>query len=493
MTGQEGDWQATLADVNRRRGPSKVVVAHLHPGEVSTSFQQSLTNSITRDLSGPQRFVLGSGRMGLISTQQGAGQLHRGRNDATAMFLDTHRDADLLLFADSDMGWDADAIERLARRMDDTGLPVIGGLCFGAKPVGHESQQSMAVEWFPTLYRWATESTGKPGFDTGYAYPEGELVEVGATGAAFLMMHRTALEKVRAAEGDNWFTPVSVEWDGGVQTFGEDMSACRRFAAHGIPVHVDTGIQTSHMKTEWFTESDYRDRRRPRSAAVTVVIPVKDRFDLTSSLVGQLNAQGGWTDILIYDNGSVDEAMREWLEEQSVATVFDASGAGIHEMWNAGLAEARSRHGGLADVVFLNNDLRLGPAFCQRLVGGMRDGDWQAVSGNYDKRPHTDVRQVRGICAGRYDGTGGLAGFAFALRAEWAATYRFPQTLSWYFGDNDLCLAVEKAGASYGIVGDAAVTHIDGGGQTAGTTVGPSFADDLAEFRKLWPEIEVAA
>ena len=77
-----------------------------------------------------------------------------------------------------------------------------------------------------------------------------------------------------------------------------------------------------------------------------------------------------------------------------------------------------------------------------------------AVSGNYDGRPGVGVQQVHGICAGRYDGSGGLAGFAFALRAEWLATgYRFPTEAKWYFGDNDLCASIEAVSPALGVRG----------------------------------------
>lgn len=487
----EGDWRTTLVEVNRRgQPPAKVVIAHLHPGEVATSFQQSVTNTTIHDQGLHRRLQGEGGRLGLISTQQGAGRIERGRNDATAMFLEGHTDADLLMFVDSDMGWDFDAVERLAEIVDSdpARYPIVGGLCIGVKPVGLGPEQAMEIEEFPTIYRW---SDGPPGgFDPAYVYPRDRLVECSATGAAFVMIHRRALEVLYDGHGPHWWDPVTRD---GI-TFGEDLSFCLRAKDAGLPVHVHTGIRTSHKKEAWKTESTYLDSRRPASAAVTVVIPVKDRLDLTQNIVSQLVRQGGWTDLLLFDNGSTDPAMRAWIEAQDVADVYDASGLGIHHMWNAGIDEAVRRHGGLADVVILNNDLELGHRFCQRLVGWMRESTALAVSGNYDRRRVTGVVPVHGICANRYDGTGGLAGFAFALRAEWIASgYRFPESLDWYFGDNDLCLSIEKAGGWYGVVGDARVEHIGGGSQTAGDAVGPGYGDDRTEFQRLWPDVVLSA
>lgn len=483
-------WSDRLVEVNRP-GPSGLVIAHLHPGEVSTSFQQSLMNTMGLDAARFGRMTDSRGHLGLIATQAGAGTIDKARNDAVAVFLTQHPEADLLLFADSDMGWDPEAAEVLAETMEQLDLPILGGLCFGQKVTGMGPQHSAPTEWFPTLYRWSTEDGA---FDTAYDYPPDAVVEVGATGAAFVMIHRRVLEAVAAADGPNWFTPTTVEDH--PRPFGEDMSFCIRARRAGFGTFVHTGVKTSHRKETWITESDYRDVRLPASSAVSVVIPVKDNLEMTRQLVGQLHAQGGYTDLLIFDNGSTDPATVEWLAAQDAATVFDAVGSGISEMWNAGIAEALARHGGLADVVLLNNDIRVGPRFLRRLVAGLRSQPgMMAASANYDGRPGSGVSPLRGICANRYDGTGGLAGFAFAVRAEWIASgFRFDESMAWWYSDNDLCLEVEKAGGWYGLVHDARCEHLGGGSQT----VTPSdWADIIAADRKAfeakWPHVTLTA
>jgi GT2 family glycosyltransferase len=316
------------------------------------------------------------------------------------------------------------------------------------------------------------------------------MMQVAGTGAACLLIHRTVLEKI-GEKGPCWFDNMPAKdrktW------MGEDFSFCRRVREAGFPVHVYTGARTSHHKDVWFTEDDYNDLRRPATAAVSVVIPVKDNLDLTRSLVSQLQDQGGYSDILLFDNGSTDPKMRAWLEGQQTATVFDASEAsGISHMWNAGISEAHRRHGPNVDVVFLNNDLVIGNRFLRRLIVGLyTQRALQAVCGNYDDRPVRGVVPLRGICAGRYDGTGGLAGFAFALKAEWlAGGFRFDEDMAWWYSDNDLTLELEKAGAWYGLVSDAAVDHVGGGSQTFDQTeFAERIAKDRAAFEAKWPQI----
>jgi GT2 family glycosyltransferase len=82
-------------------------------------------------------------------------------------------------------------------------------------------------------------------------WPENECVKVSATGAACLLMHRDALEKIAASSGDvaaPWFREVQV--GAALSLMGEDMTFCLRCAAAGIPVHVHTGVQVGHMKPQ---------------------------------------------------------------------------------------------------------------------------------------------------------------------------------------------------------------------------------------------------
>lgn len=437
------------------------------------------------------RLTSSVGKLHLIATHAGAGVLDKARNDAVKTFLDdpTYAECGVLLFIDSDMGWSPDSPEVLARTIEQADVDIVGGLCFGQKVTGASDMSTPDTEWFPTLYRF--DSRGA--FDTAYDYPPDTVVEVGATGGAFIAITRHALETMRA-DGDCWFTPTHM--DGHTKPFGEDMSFCIRARRHGFPTHVHTGVKTTHRKDVWITESAYRQSRAAAASAVTVVIPVKDELEMTRSLVGDLLSQGGYTDLLIFDNGSTDPEMVEWLASQDVASVYDATGAGIHDMWNAGIAEALNRHHGLADIVFLNNDLRCGPRFLHRLVAGLRSQPGlMAACGNYDGRPGSGVTPLRGICANRYDGTGGLAGFAFALRAEWIASgYRFPTDMRWWYGDNDLVLEVEKAGMWYGLVSDALVQHLDGGSKTDRPDGWDEIvAADRAAFEAKWPHVTLTA
>lgn len=493
------DWAAQFAQVNdtapTRKGPCRVAIAHLHPGEVSTSFAHSLQRTVIADAVNGSR-LFRDGVLSVISSLSGAGQLHKARNEACQRFLDadSYVDSEILVFIDSDMGWDWPAFDAIVATVesDPKRFPIVGGLCFGTRPASiNTATGAVAQRWFPTIYAWSEDGAG---FDTRFDLPDNPAcIEVAATGAAFVAIHRSVLEAIREAEGDVWFEPIAVEVPGRREprTFGEDMSFCARARQLGFSTWVHTAAETSHHKDVWVTRDAYDDLRHPTGDHVTVVIPVKDNLAMTKGVVGELYQQGGFDDLLIFDNGSTDPEMVAWLAGQAVAEVFDASDAkGIHEMWNRGVEEAFRRHTH-PTVVFLNNDLQLGPQFCQRLVADLHRSGATAVSANYDNRLGRGVQKVHGICAGRYDGSGGLAGFAYAVTPSWFASgWRFDESMRWWFGDNDLCLAIEQSGGWYGISLRTEVVHLGGGSQTET----PDGWDDIVAadrdaFEAKWPGV----
>lgn len=215
-----------------------------------------------------------------------------------------------------------------------------------------------------------------------------------------------------------------------------------------------------------------------------VAIPVKNRLDLTRPLVEALLEDDGYGEIRVYDNGSTD-GTREWLAGVPVLGLFTPD-LSLHEMWNDAVKVAAGHE---APCVILNNDLVLDgkPGWLKRLCAPLGDG-WAATCPNYDGREHwADVEPLQSICAGRYDGTGGLSGFAFALAPRVVRTYRFPEEMLWWFGDTDLCRTLDRRQEPYGMVIGCGVTHVGGGSQTAKDhDLSEQQAKDQAAFEAKW-------
>lgn len=508
-----------------------VYVANVNPGATGVHLTRSLLELQDYD----REHRLGMYR-GNLWAESGV-NIAKHRNELVRQFLAT--DGDWLWFVDSDMVVPPATMLRLLGTAKLTGARMVGGLCVMVGPLGP----------IPTLYQFRTHDAITA---VQYDYPDDANLEVAGTGAGCLMVHRSVLESYRAFQADNkrwllerhkardetlaelvardmvldpsedygWFQErvriKRIELPDGSEIadehwIGEDIEFCLRMRSLGFSVYVNTGAEVGHAKHgRIWQASDIRAGIGAPVTKVVAVIPAKDKLALTKSLVGQLREQGGADDIVVCDNGS-GKVTRNWLSSQADLTVFTMPDAGIHDMWNAGIDHAMEVHGPRTQVAFLNNDLNLGPDFLKRLSTALRDHrDVQAVCGNYDGRTSTDtIQYTTDICANRYDGSGGFAGFAFMVRGEWFSSgYRFPTDCRWWYGDNDLIATIAWSDTHRGyddkpsraaIVLNAHVEHIGGGGNTAGDPAwtDPKWdqmrADDRAAFEAKWSKIHADA
>ena len=228
----------------------EVQIAYCHSSRVSHSWHRSMMDLLAFDKSLGQNVIKS---MPYAVSCNGPNSLVEGRNIAVEHFLDKS-EADWLFFVDTDMGFEPDALESLLFAADPVERPVVGGLCFAMKHMGGDGKNGFRVMPVPTLFMLAKNPTQGMGFANRFIYPPDSMVQVAGTGAAFLLIHRSALEKVRAQYGDRWFN--FVQYGDGVQV-SEDLSFCWRLLELEIPVYVHTGVRISHHKELWLTEDDY--------------------------------------------------------------------------------------------------------------------------------------------------------------------------------------------------------------------------------------------
>lgn len=218
--------------------------------EVTASYSESMLRTVAHDATSTGRLVAGGGPMLLPAT---INTLAQQRNRAAAFLLD-ESPADWLLFVDSDMGWSEDAVDRLLEAADPVERPAVGALCFGLQKVKTDEMGGWYTRPFPTIYDWTHNEAGEGGFTIRWDYPRDTLTRVAATGAAFLLVHRDVFDKVRAQHGDTWFNRAMMP---NSDLLGEDMSFCARLDRMGIPIHVHTGVRTTHYKSLWISEEFY--------------------------------------------------------------------------------------------------------------------------------------------------------------------------------------------------------------------------------------------
>lgn len=231
-------------------GDGIVQIAYLHPEHVSHSWHDSMRRMHAYDAA--------TGRPRIaekpLNIRCGSGRLVPSRNFATTLFLDK-TDHEWLLFVDTDMGFEDDAAHRLLDVADPATRPVVGALCFALMESQYDHMGGHRFTIVPTMYKIGTTiETGQPSFCYYGDYVEAAVTPVAATGAAFLLIHRSVLEQLRAVHGDRWWDQF---YDGDNTMVGEDIAFCARLGGAGVPVHVHTGVKTTHHKEIWLAELDY--------------------------------------------------------------------------------------------------------------------------------------------------------------------------------------------------------------------------------------------
>jgi cephalosporin hydroxylase len=224
-----------------------VQVAYLHNENVSHSWVESMRRM--------WKYDLGHGRIAPdpLNLRCGAGMVAHIRNYGARLFLDK-TPHEWLLYVDTDMGFEPDSVHRLLDVADPAERPVVGALCFAMMEAAYDGMGGWRRTIVPTMYKLGKDTLGRPSFCYYGDYEEDTVTQVGGTGAAFLLIHRSALEKLRANHGDHWF---DMTYDSQGDIVGEDISFCARLLQAGIVPVVHTGVKTTHHKEIWVSELDY--------------------------------------------------------------------------------------------------------------------------------------------------------------------------------------------------------------------------------------------
>lgn len=281
----------------------RVALAYVHAdaGRI-TSFEDSLTALSDWDKAHgqflAQRFASRYGTDGLVAA----------RNGVAAQLLAS--DCDWLLWLDTDMGFAPDSLDRLLQVADPVARPVVGGLCFAARQYATDGMFGYWARPQPTLYDWHDNPDGS-GFVITPMYPVNGLMQVAATGSAFILIHRTVFEKIAEQMGPTWYdrTPAP-----NGELLGEDISFCVRATVAEVPIHVHTGVRTSHYKGWWVQEKDHWKAYNPPPATepTAVVVPVLGRPQHAEPFMRSLRASTGLATCYAVCERSEPEVAAAW-------------------------------------------------------------------------------------------------------------------------------------------------------------------------------------
>jgi hypothetical protein len=275
-------------------------------------------------------------RGGWIAMKCGTDGLVEARAKTVKLFLEEGR-ADWLWWVDTDMGFAADTIDRLIAVADPVERPMVGALCFTQREEASDGMGGWRCRATPTVFDWTALPAGEMGFSVRWNYPPDTLTRVAGTGSACLLIHRSVFERIEAEYGPIWYDRVTNSTLG--QVMSEDLSLCLRATALDIPIHIHTGVKTSHQKHLWLAEDDYFGQvalsriapKVPRaSEPVAVIVPTLGRPGAAVPFMESLLASGASPVARVYAVADAGPEAHAWLEAGAVVIPWNGEPPGTY-------------------------------------------------------------------------------------------------------------------------------------------------------------------
>lgn len=356
------------------RAAGAVAVAYVHQDNVGFAWHHSMVELLGYDMFAEARILRG----GWIAVAGGTDGLAEARNMAARIFLD-ERTAEWLFWIDTDMGFSPDIVERLLEVADPVDRPMVGALAFSYRREATDELGGWRCTPTPTLFDWLHLDDGSMGFAVRFDYQPGALTRVGGTGSAAVLIHRTVLERIRAQYGDHWYDRAVNPTAG--HLVSEDLSLCLRAGALEIPIHVHTGVKTTHQKTVWVAEDDYFasvalsqlvPKVPPATEPVAVLVPVLGRPQNAKPFMQSIGDAGALDLVNVYAIADAEDqdTIREWLDAGAhvIKRVGDSPGT-FAEKVNDGYRATSEPW-----LFLVGDDVRFHPGWLDHAQHASRDG-----------------------------------------------------------------------------------------------------------------------
>ena len=147
--------------------------------------------------------------------------------------------SDWLLWIDSDIVLNIDALYLLWHAADSETAPIVSGVYFISK-----EPEGTTMRPFPCVFK----DLGNHEIQYLHPLPEMELVDCDLAGFGILMMHRSVVEKMRKALPNEGFFNEQVGTGKDDEFVGEDIIFFRKMKKAGIQLKAHTGALVKHMK-----------------------------------------------------------------------------------------------------------------------------------------------------------------------------------------------------------------------------------------------------
>lgn len=467
-----------------------VAVAYVHQDEVFYSWHHSMTQLLAYDASNEGRIWHG----GYVSIRGGTDGLAHARNTAVEEFLKDSA-AGWMWWIDTDMGFAPDTVEQLLAAADPLERPIVGALCFANRETENDGMGGRRSVVTPVVLDWKTID-GESGFDVRWDYPRDTVTRVDGVGMACVLIHRTVFERISAEFGPNWYSRAR---NPSTNTLiSEDLSFCVRANALEIPIHVHTGVKTTHAKRAWLGEEDYWKQRAltppPAAAEATpgertwtvpryAIIPTHNRPARLLALVTALGTQCDY--VFVTDNASdppvdVFKLQKAVPQECMVALrTDDEQPPHLSRMWNQLLDSVEEFAAGEGhdryDVAILNDDAAIPPGWYDACSNGLRTHGTAVIA-------HTTPTRPALLTELGNDPGNRMTPHAFVIRGELG--FRADESMRWWYFDSDLDQRARQAGGVLSVPGPRVLNSL-----ANSTTVGPlaeQAEKDRAVFEAKW-------
>ena len=164
-----------------------------------------------------------------------------------------------------------------------------------------------------------------------------------------------------------------------------------------------------------------------------VVIPTKDYYTGLSHVVARLLEDPKVDNIFVICDGEDSFITNGVVLSNKVQKILTTGPFNIHRAWNIGIDLSRTGN----HVMFLNDDVQIASDTISKLVEELdRNPDIGLICPAYSNNQTYDL-ETTVTCRGRYDGTGGMAGFAMMLVSD-MKTWRFDESMALWYGEDDL-------------------------------------------------------
>ena len=162
---------------------------------------------------------------------------------------------DWLLWVDSDVVISPEKLQLLWDIKDAETKPVVNGVYF----ISYQAEESLMIP-HPALFNW-----NEDGISVLKRMPKNQVIQVGAAGMGFTLIHRSVITKIFEKLGK---VALYTEANAHKKFTGEDIYFYSLCKAADIPVYAHTGATVQHMKRFSFDENYYNafvqedDRRK---------------------------------------------------------------------------------------------------------------------------------------------------------------------------------------------------------------------------------------